>query len=308
MPLDPQVEVLIAEMIEAGAKPMDQMTVQEARLGGWDTIALQGQPEEVAHIEHRFVPTPTADIPVRIYYPDGQGPFPALVYFHGSGWVVLNIEICDPTSRIMANRTGCAIIAVNYQKAPEHKFPTAVEDAWASLNWTVEHAEDLNVDPQRLGVMGDSAGGNLAAVTAIRARDQGGPDLNCQVLVYPVTDADIDKPSYHANAEGYLLQRSSMKAFYDYYLNNPDESNDPWVSPLHAKDLSHLPPALVITAEYDPLLDDGRLYAEKLKAAGVETVYSEYAGMVHGFFYNADRIDASQRLHDEIGVWVRSHM
>ncbi|MEO1018988.1 MAG: alpha/beta hydrolase, partial [Pseudomonadota bacterium] len=210
--------------------------------------------------------------------------------------------------RVLANRTGCVVVALNYQKAPEHKFPVPLDDAWAALLWLNEHAEELGVDPTRIGVMGDSAGGNLATVTAMRARDEGGPTLACQILIHPVTDADMDKPSYLANAEGYMLQRGSMEAFYGHYLNDPKEGNDPHVSPLRAKHLGDLPPALVLTAEYDPLLDDGRLYARRLEAAGVTVKYSEYSGVIHGFLFMQGVLDASKRLHNEIGAWVRDVM
>src|SRR3954449_1648499 len=174
MPLDPPIEALLAEMEAQGAKPFEELSVPEARVAARSFADLQGPAEDVASIEHRFIPGPTADLPVRIYTPEGDGPFPALVYFHGSGWVVLNIEVCDTTMRSLANSTGCVVVAVNYQKAPEHPFPIPVEDAWAGLQWTVENAEALDIDTSRLGVAGDSAGGNLAAVVALRARDENG--------------------------------------------------------------------------------------------------------------------------------------
>ena len=160
MPLDPQVEALLNEMREMGAKPFEELSVAEARIAARSFAELQGPPEEVASIEHRFIPGPTADLPVRIYTPEGDGPFPGLVYYHGSGWVVLNIEICDTTMRALANSTGCVVVAVNYQKAPEHPFPIPYEDCWAGTLWTFEHAEELNVDPSRIALLGDSAGGN----------------------------------------------------------------------------------------------------------------------------------------------------
>jgi acetyl esterase len=305
MTLDPQAEKLLIGMKEVGAKSFAHMTVPEARLACWNFVGPQGTPEPVAHVDDRFIPGSTADLPVRIYYPDGDGPFPALVYFHGGGWVVFNIGIIDATSRSLANRTGCAIVAVNYQKAPEHKFPIPLDDAVSATDWVAENAPELNIDSSRLGVMGDSAGGNLAAVVAIMARDNDGPALACQVLLYPPTDADVDKPSYLKNAEGYALERRDMQWFYEHYLNRPDEGNDPRVSPLRTQTLSGLPPALVVTNEYDPLRDDGRLYAAKLQADGTPTTYRDYPGLIHGILNMRGVVDASTTMHDDIGTWVR---
>src|SRR4051812_37379975 len=176
MPLDPQIEALLAEMRALGAKPFEELSVPEARIAARSFKDLQGPPEEVARVDHRFIPGPTADLPVRIYTPDGTGPFPALVYYHGSGWVVLNIEICDATMRALANSTGCVVVAVNYQKAPEHPFPIPLEDAWAGLTWTVENAAELNLDVERIGVAGGSAGGHPPPRGPPRARGAGGPE------------------------------------------------------------------------------------------------------------------------------------
>jgi acetyl esterase len=230
------------------------------------------------------------------------------VSFHGGGWTVFNIGILDATARSLANRSGCAIVAVNYQKAPEHKFPVAVDDAMAAITWVADNAADLKIDRTRLGVIGDSAGGNLAAVVAILARDRGGPALSCQVLVYPVTDADLDKPSYLANANGYGLERADMEWFYEQYLAQPAQRDDALVSPLCTSDLSNLPPALVITNEYDPLRDDGRLYAEKLQAHGTTASHVDYPGLIHGALNLQGVVDASLKMHDDIGTWVRHTM
>src|SRR5690349_12433702 len=161
MPLDPQIEFVLDEMRAAGAKPLEELSVPEARIAALGFKDLQGEPEEVARIDHRFIPGPTADLPIRVYTPEGDGPFPGIVYFHGSGWVVLNIEVCDATMRALANATGSVVVAVNYQKAPEHPFPVPFEDCWATTLWTFENAEALGIDPARIGVIGDSAGGNL---------------------------------------------------------------------------------------------------------------------------------------------------
>jgi acetyl esterase len=282
------------------------MTVGEARQAAYAFIDLQGAPEDVASVGHRFVPGPCCDLPVRIYTPEGEGPFPALVYFHGSGWVILNIEVADIAARALTNRTGCVVVAVNYQKAPEHKFPVPFDDAYAATTWVAEHASELGIDPGRIGVAGDSAGGNLAAAVCLKARDEHGPSLAYQLLIYPVTDYGWDKPSYLENAEGYLLQRETMRWFWGHYLASEAEGDNPLVSPLRAPDLSGLPPALIVTAEFDPLRDDGELYGQRLREAGVPVKISRYDGMIHGFFYMAGVLDQTKNLYDEIGTEVRA--
>jgi acetyl esterase len=305
MPLDPQIEAVLDEMRAMGAKPFEALSVPEARVAAWGFEGLQGPPEEVAAVEHRFIPGPTADLPIRIYTPEGEGPFPALVYLHGSGWVVLNIGICDTTMRALANSTGCVVVAVNYQKAPEHPFPVPLEDCWAGLLWTFEHAGELNVDATRIGVAGDSAGGNLAAVMCLRAREEGAPRIAFQALIYPATEHGWDTGSARRNAEGYLLQRESMRWFWNHYI--PDKSVvDDWrVSPLRAADHSNLPPAFIATAEFDPLRDDGLAYADKLRDAGVPVTYNEYAGMIHGFYWMQGVADGARRLHAALARAVR---
>jgi acetyl esterase len=306
MALDPQAQALLDQMQEAGAPPFEQMTVGEARQAAYAFIDLQGAPEDVASVGHRFVPGPVCDLPVRIYTPEGEGPFPALVYFHGSGWVILNIEVADIAARALTNRTGCVVVAVNYQKAPEHKFPVPFDDAYAATTWLAEHASELGIDPGRIGVAGDSAGGNLAAAVCLKARDKQGPSLAYQLLIYPVTDYGWDKPSYLENAEGYLLQRETMRWFWGHYLASEAEGDNPLVSPLRAPDLSGLPPALIVTAEFDPLRDDGELYGQRLREAGVPVKISRYDGMIHGFFYMAGVLDQTKNLYDEIGTEVRA--
>jgi acetyl esterase len=300
MPLDPQVAALLERLRADGAKPFEELTVAKARVAARFFAELQGPPEDVAAVEHHFIPGPTADLPIRVYTPEGDGPFPGLVYFHGSGWVVLNIEVCDTTMRSLANSTGCVVIAVNYQKAPEHPFPVPFDDGWAALLWAAENAETFDIDAARIGVVGDSAGGNLAAAIALHARDAGGPHIAFQGLIYPVTDYGWDTDSYRANAEGYLLQRASMEWFWRHYIPDPVLAADPRVSPLRAADHANLPPAFVATAEFDPLRDDGRLYAEKLVAAGVPTTYVDYAGMIHGFYWMQGVTDVAKRLHADL--------
>ena len=308
MPLDPQAEALLGSMKDAGAKPFETMTPAEARVAAWAFKDLGGPPEEVGSLHHRFVPGPTADLPVRIYRPSGARDehLPGLVYFHGSGWVVLNVEICDAFSRALANRTGCVVVAVNYQKAPEHKFPIPLDDCYAATRWVFDNAGELGVDPTRIGVIGDSAGGNLAAAVTLRARDEKGPQLAYQVLVYPAVQYGWDTPSALANAEGFLLQRASMEYFWKHYVRSPSDAEHPYCSPLAAEDHTGLPPALIVSAEFDPLCDDGRNYANKLQAAGVPVKFRFYDGMIHGFLWMSGVLDQSKALVDEIGREVRA--
>jgi acetyl esterase len=305
MPLDPQIDDLLEQMRAEGAVPFEQLTVREAREAAWGFADLQGPPEDVASVEHRFLTTPTADIPVRVYTPYGEGPFPGLVYFHGSGWVILNIGICDITMRALANSTGCVVVSVNYQKAPEHPFPVPFEDCWTATNWVAEHAEELGIDASRLGVVGDSAGGNLAAAIALHARDHGGPALAFQGLIYPALDYGWDTESARENAEGYMLQRATMEWFWNHYIPDPSVAGDPRVSPLRAADHSGLPRAFIATAEFDPLRDDGRHYAARLREAGVEVTYSEYDGMIHGFYWMQGISDVAKQLHAELAREIR---
>jgi acetyl esterase len=305
--LDPQARALLEQLAAAGVPPVEAMTVRQAREAGWGYIGLQGPPPPVASVEHRFIPGPTADLPIRIYTPAaGEGPLPAIVWFHAAGWVHLNIEIFDPTVRGLANDTGCVVVAVNYQKAPEHKFPVAFDDAWASTCWVAEHAVELGIDPSRIAVGGESSGGQLAASVAIKARDEGAPALAYQLLIYPNTDHDLDKPLAVVFAEGYLLQRETMRWYSGHYLASPDDAKDWRASPLRAEDLSGLPAALVITAGFDPLRDDGKLYAARLREAGVPVRYSNYPGMIHCFWWMTAVLDETSRLHKEIATEVRA--
>ena len=306
MPIDPQVAAFIAAADEAGVQPVETLSIPDARLSGMTYLDVQGAPEEVARVEHRFIPGPTGDLPVRIYYPEaGEGPLPAIVWYHGSGWVICNIEVNDVPARAIANRSGCVVIAVNYQKAPEHRFPVPLDDCFATLQWAAANAARLGIDSNRIAIGCDSAGGNLAAAVALRAAAEGGPAVAFQVLVYPVTDHAFDTESYEANAEGYLLQRESMRYFWDKYLASPGDGANPYASPLRAPSLVGLPPAFVATAEFDPLLDEGEAYAHRLSEDGVDVQLEHYEGMVHGFFLMNGVIDRTEALYEDIGAALR---
>jgi acetyl esterase len=245
----------------------------------------------VAAVKDLEVPGPAGGIPVRVYRPSEESDLPVLVYLHGGGWAICSIETHDVTCRELANGAGCVVVSVEYRLAPEHRFPAAVEDCYAALGWVAGHAASLGGDPARLAVGGDSAGGNLAAVVALLARERGGPRLCHQLLVYPITDHAFDTTSYRENAEGPLLTRETMRGFWGLYLAREEDGRNPLASPLRAPDLAGLPSAHVITAEYDPLRDEGEAYAKRLAAAGVPVVQRRYDGMIHGFFGFTAQID-----------------
>lgn len=296
MPLDPQVQRVLEEMAEAskGMPPMHEMTPEEARKVSKARQARPVTVAEVGQVEDRHIPGPGGLIPVRIYTPEGQGPFGGLVYFHGGGWVLGDLDGYDPLCRALCAGAGVVVVSVDYRLAPEHKFPAAVEDALAATRWVAQHAAELNIRPDKLAVGGDSAGGNLAAVTAIQARDQGGPGLAFQLLIYPVTSLSMDTPSHRENAQGYLLTHEMMVWFGQHYLPDESYTTHPLAAPLLTESLKNLPPALVITAEYDPLRDEGEAYAKRLQEEGVPAQLIRYEGMIHGFMTMLEGVDKAR--------------
>jgi acetyl esterase len=278
----------------SGAPPLGTVSAVEARIAQAARPLPPGAP--VAAVDDRTIPGAVVAIPVRIYTPRSAanpptGPLPVLVWFHGGGWVLGNLDGADHVCRELANTAGCIVVSVDYRLAPEHVFPAAADDAEAAYTWVRANAASFGGDPARVAVGGDSAGGNLAAVVSLRARDNGTPQPVFQLLVYPVTDHDFGRPSYVVNGDGYLLTTQSMRWFWDYYLPDVDQRKDPHASPLYATDLKRLPPALVITAEFDPLCDEGEAYAALLRQAGVPVTLTRYDGMIHGFFVQFPVID-----------------
>ncbi|MCF8565044.1 alpha/beta hydrolase [Alicyclobacillus tolerans] len=294
MALDPQAKFILDQLEALGAPPMNTLTPEEARQS-LDMSPLAGEPEEVGKVENTAVPGPLGDIPVRIYTPKGEGPFPALVYYHGGGWVIGDLDAVDVPCRMLTNRANCVVVSVDYRMAPENKFPAAAEDCYAATKWVAENAASIQVDPERVAIGGDSAGGNLTAVVALMARDRGGPSLVYQMLIYPVTNRDYETVSYRDNGDGYFLTKDSMVWFWNHYLREEQDAVNPYASPLLADDLSGLPPALVLTAEYDPLRDEGEAYAQRLEAAGIEVEATRYNGMIHGFFWMPGALDQGRR-------------
>ena len=301
MALDPQMQAILDQAAAAGGKPFHDMTPVEARQA-IDVMfaAFRGEPAEVGRVEDRKLPGPAGEVPVRIYSPPGRGPFGVLVYFHGGGWVIGNIGTHDSLCRDLTKQAGIVTISVDYRLAPEHKFPAGPEDCYAVTKWVSGNAALLSVDASKIAVGGDSAGGNLAAVVTLMARDRGGPKIAYQALIYPATDAANSTPSQKEfSKDGYVLSKADMEWFYGHYLKAADADN-PYASPALAKDLKGLPPALVLTAAYDPLRDEGEAYAEALRKAGVPVKASRYEGVCHGFVSMAAALDAGKRAVAEL--------
>lgn len=296
--LDPQAQALLGAMPPMPA--LAEIDVALLRSGMQAQSALSpGEPEPVARVENRSIPGPDGQIPLRIYAPEGSGPLPALVFFHGGGFVLCDLDTHDGTCRSLANGAGCVVVAVDYRLAPEHPFPAGLEDCYAAARWVAEHAGEIGADPARIAVAGDSAGGNLSAAVTLLARERGGPALRFQLLIYPVTNCDFDTDSYRENAEGYFLTTDMMKWFWRQYLRDPADAAQPHASPLRAPDLSGLPPAHVVTAGYDPLRDEGEAYAARLREAGVPLTARRYDGMFHGFFAMTAFLDVAKQAMGE---------
>jgi len=307
MPLDPQMKAILDQAAASGAKPFHAMSPTEARQA-MDAMfaAFKGDPTPVGRVEDRKLPGgPAGDVPVRIYTPPGRGPFGALVFFHGGGWVIGNLETHDGLCRDLTSSANMVTISVDYRLAPEHKFPAGPEDCYAVTKWVGANSALLNAEHDKIAVGGDSAGGNLAAAIALMARDRGGPKIAYQLLIYPATSAANDTPSQKEfGVDGYILSKADMEWFWGYYLSEQDKTN-PYACPAYAKDLKGLPPALVLTAGYDPLRDEGEAYGEALRKAGVPVKISRYEGVCHGFVSMAAVLDAGKRAVAEIATELR---
>ena len=285
MPLDPQAK-LVLDALSAVTMP-DPWTIEPALFRAQvREMRVAASEEPIGRVEDRSISGPAGSLSVRVYTPfePERAPLPVLAFFHGGGFVIGDLDSHDGTCRALANAARCAVVAVDYRLAPEAKFPAAAEDCYAATCWIADNAAALGVDPARIAVGGDSAGGNLAAVTALLARDRSGPHLAHQLLVYPVIDCAFDTVSYRENAEGYFLTREMMRWFWHHYLDKPEQAADPYASPIRAATLAGVAPATVITAEYDPLRDEGEAYAARLHRAGVPTSVTRYDGVIHGFF------------------------
>ncbi|HEY2998718.1 MAG TPA: alpha/beta hydrolase [Acidimicrobiales bacterium] len=307
MPVTPEVQTILDLLAAVDDVPIEEMTPQAMR-EAYAMLNATGSKAEMASVTDRTVPGPGGDIPVRVYVPTTEpGPRPVLVYFHGGGWVIGDLETHDSTVRALASGSGATVVSVDYRLAPEHPFPAPLDDCLAAVRWVADHGAEIDVDPARLAVAGDSAGGNLAAAVALALRDTG-PALRAQVLVYPVTDGTLGEPSMDENGDGYFLTKATMAWFWDHYMGDRDRATEPAASVLHAPDeaLAGLPPALVVTAEFDPLRDEGEAYASRLAAAGVDVTTSRYDGMIHGFFSMGDFVPEGKAAIDETSEMLRA--
>jgi acetyl esterase len=283
MSLAPEIRAYLEAGAAAGLPQVWEAPIEVIRGNRQSQLAFSGPVEKVKEVVNRYIPGPTADLPIRIYRPTTDTSAPAIIYLHGGGWVLNFLDIYDASLSRLANQTGATIISVHYQKAPEHPFPIPFDDCYATLLWAIENADALQIDKKRIGVAGDSAGGNLASAVALKARDNG-IKLAFQLLVYPCNDRDFDTASYEEHAVGYGLTTQAMEWFWDQYLQGDAHNKNPYAIPQRAKDFSALAPAIFITAQYDPLTSDSEKYAEALRKAGVTVAYREYAGMIHGFY------------------------
>lgn len=299
MPPDPATQQILDLIAQLGGPPITQRTPEEAREDYARLTSMSaGTLPDVSSIERREI----AGVPVHVVTPHGEAPLPVLTWFHGGGWVIGSSELSLPVCAQLATQAGCIVVSVDYSLAPEAPFPQAVEECISVGEWLLEHAAELGGDPRRVAVGGDSAGGNLAAVVA-----QEVDGFVFQLLVYPVVDATASHPSYVENASGYLLEADTMRWFIDHYLHGADP-RDPRVSPLYAQldTFADLPPALVITAELDPLRDEGQAYAERMRQAGVEVMHTCYEGQIHGFFSMGELLPAGSRAVSEAANALRS--
>lgn len=307
MPLDAAAAGLLQQMEEAGMPPLNEMSPPEARQAAQGFIPLGGPGDDVAAVADRTIPGPHGEIPVRIYHPHAQGSalLPCLVYFHGGGWVIGTPDTTEAVCKAVANRAGCVVVSVDYRLAPEHPFPVPLDDCYAAAEWVAVNGAEIGVDRTRLAVGGDSAGGNLAAAVCLKARGNSFPEFRMQLLVYPVTNHDYSTESYAANGEGYLLTRAMMEWFWDQYLGSPEDGKNPLASPLRAATLDRLPPALVITAEFDPLRDEGEAYAKALADAGVKVSHKRYDGQIHAFWQMLAVFPAASEAADQAAAALR---
>jgi len=306
VPLDPRIKAMRDQRERDNVPPLYTMSLAEARAADLASIrAGGGEPEPVHEVTDLIIAGPGGELPLRLYRPASERPLPALLYFFGGGWVLGTIDTADGVGRSLANSSGALVAVAGYRLAPEHRFPAAADDCYAAVRWVAEHAEEIGADPARLAVGGDSAGGNLAAGVALRARADG-PALAGQLLVYPNTDQLADDPSMRAADDPFLFNRHSVDWYRRHYLANPGDAANPLASPLRAQSLAGLPPALVITAEFDPLRDQGEAYARRLAREGVQVELSRYPGMAHGFFTMIGTVDASRAAIEQAASRLRA--
>jgi acetyl esterase len=305
MALDQHANELLAFLKQAGAKSFELMDIQEFRGAVESSVGMQKPPQEVAKVHSVDVPGPAGALPARIYVPKGQAPFSVVVYFHGGGWVGGGLDVVDEPCRALANKAGAIVVAPSYRLAPENKFPSAVEDAYAAMKWVGERIASFGGNIDKLFVAGDSAGGNLAAAAAQMARDRNGPELSGQILLYPVVDAKAHYPSMQEHAEGYFLHTAALSWFWDHYLSAAADRSNPYASPING-DLVGLPRTLIVSMEYDPSRDEGEAYGAKLAAASVDVRVTRIDGLIHGAFWSSGAVPRAEELYEEIASFLRT--
>jgi acetyl esterase len=307
MTLVPEIREFLEKQAASGAPAVWEAPLSTIRANTQGRIATSGPVEDIHSVENRFVPGPTADLPIRIYRPTDRKDAPAILYFHGGGFVLNFLDIYDASLTRLANQSGCTVISVNYQKAPEHPFPTPFDDCYATYLWVKEHADELRINSQWIAVAGDSAGANLASAVALKARDNK-IEIPLQILIYPCNGRIFTTDSYEKNATGYGLTTQAMKWFWDQYLQGDEHDTNPYAIPMTAQSFKDCAPAIVITAQYDPLLSDGEQYAALLHRDSVPVIYKQYDGMIHGFFTNMAVTDRAREAIDFVAEEVKKVM
>jgi acetyl esterase len=295
MPIDPQVAGLLAEMAAMDAPPIHMLPVADARAVAEGLTALSGEPIEVGSVRDITIPVDGAEIGARVYSPQGDGPHPAVVFFHGGGWVICSLDTHDNVARAICKDAEAVVVSVDYRMAPEFRYPTAVLDCFATTKWVADNAPSLGADATRLAVCGDSAGGNLSAVVSQMARDAGGPAITFAALIYPAVDMTAKGGSLEENATGYFLETDGMEWFMNHYLTGSERA-EVLASPLLHENLSGLPDCFIATCEYDPLRDEGEAYGEALRAAGGHAINKRYDGLIHGVANMAGVLDGGRQL------------
>ena len=308
--LHPKIREFLDTLAAEGGKATELSTPMEVRasaLSKWRPEFLGTRPKS-GSVKQKFFTGPHADLPINIYTPEGEGPFPAIVYIHGGGWVAGTIEMTEVQHQLVGEACGAVVVSVNYQKAPEHKFPIPFDDCYATLEWVWQNSKALNIDREKIGIAGESAGGNIAAGMALKSRDVNGPKIAFQVLIYPATDHKFDYPSMIDNAKGYALSTEGMKWYWKQYTSNPGDLENPYCRPMAAKDFSNLPNTYLITAELDPLRDEGFEYSKKLESAGNQVIYKNYPSLIHGFLLMQGFLPEARQAIQEIADAVKQFL
>ncbi len=306
MPLEPQIKAILDQAASSGAPPLSSLTPSQARAAFRTMLdAFRGTLPAIAKSEDRVIPGPAGQIGIRVYTPERTGPFPVAMFFHGGGWVLGDLESHDGVCRALTREAHCVTVSVDYRLAPEHKFPAAAEDCYAATSWVASNGAAIGADSTRLAVGGDSAGGNLAAAICLMARERGGLKIRHQLLIYPALDSSLQTQSQSDFADGYLLTRADMAWFWGHYLGSERDRSNPYACPSAASDLSGLPPAMVITGEFDPLRDEGEEYARRLQRAKVPVVCKRYDGVTHGFMSMAF-LDKARKAIAEAAAGLRA--